>query len=290
MHRIPSLALNLLPLAIRPALATARGLGARAVTFTADWVGGFERPGVIPVAELEGRTLQDFRRAVRHADLTVAALDLPDLLTGGEGLDRIYALGARGIELLAALDGPTGVLSVEVGAAAAAAVHPSAGGDAAAAATVRSALHELVGFGLNRGVRVAVRSSGPWVASLGPGGAAGPAGLSAPGALDGLTVDLDLPQARRFGARLAPLIEASRGRIVHLRCDDQDLRLRPAARQGLWLPQRVEKPEPESLDELTIFLEHAGYEGAWTLAATPPAPAGATGLQALAAALERLRI
>lgn len=269
MKRIPSLALRLLPLPIKESLPEARRLGARAVVFQADWTGGFMRPGVLPVEELVGRTLHDFRRVLRQADLTPAAIDLADPLRGVEDLDRIYAIGVRTIEVLAALDGSKGILSLELAPAAATADSAALG-----------ALKELTQLGFNRGVRVAVRTTG--------GGWAD--GIRDAHWPDGLGVDLDLPELRRFGQPVTQVLDRYRGRILHLRCDDYELNLSPSQPKGLLLPTKLQKAEPETLTELTIFLEHAGYEGAWTLKNLPPAPLGVDPKATLTAALAKLAV
>lgn len=270
MHRIASLALTLLPKPIKEALPAARRLGARAIALTAEWSGGFQRPGLIPVDELTGRTLHDFRRVLRQSDLTIAALDIAEPLRGSEGLDRIYALGVSAIDLLGQLEGPPpagrGVLTLELF-------------NGARASDAWTAVKELTQLGLNRGVRVALRTSGPgWVD-----------GTHKKQWIDGPGVDLDLPELRRFGQPVTSVLEAFRGSLLHLRCDDYELNLKPQQAAKLILPQSMEKPEPESLDELTIFLEHAGYEGAWTLKAIPPAALGADPSQTLQAALALLQ-
>ncbi|HTL52442.1 MAG TPA: hypothetical protein VL860_07710 [Planctomycetota bacterium] len=277
MHRTASLALTLLPKPIKDALPAARAFGARAVVLTAEWGGGFQRPGLIPVDELSGRVLHDFRRALRQSDLTVAAIDIAEPVRGSTGLDRIYALGVRSIELLGELDaaratgtakgGSRGVLSLELFSGTAPDAEPS------------TALKELTQLGLHRGVRVVQRTSGPGWAD----------GVRKSAWIDGLGVDLDLPELRRFGQSITGVLDQFRNQILHLRCDDYEVNMKPRQAQGLILPQSVQKPEPESLDELTIFLEHAGYEGAWTLKAVPPAPLGADPMQTLKQALATLQ-
>ena len=301
VKRTASLQLKLLPLPLKDGLLSARKLGARAVALTAEWGGGFLRPGTIPVDELSGRTLHDFKRVLAQGGLTIAAIDLPDPIRGAEGLDRIYALGVRSIEVLSDLGAPRGILSLE----------------AAADSGQETALKELMQLGLNRGVRVGIRAVGagwadnarryPPLAPPAPANKDAPSDpnpstasgeserarsdakkpkLSWP---DGLGVDLDFPELRRFGQDLTSVLEAFKGAILHVRCDDYELNLQARRPTGLLLPQKLAKAEPESLDELTIFLEHAGFEGCWTLKQLPPTPLGADWRTALKSALAKLQ-